>query len=65
MKNAFAYRQKSASGFTRDARTLFFYEEGSPDSAPPIVILPEATTEETAQRVLETLGYTLIEWEEL
>lgn len=64
MKNAFAYRQKSASGFSRDARTLFFYEEGSPDSASPIVILPEATTEKVAQSVLAVLGYNLIEWDE-
>lgn len=65
MKKVFAYRQTSASGFARDARTLFFYELGSPDSASTIVILPENTSEIVARDVLRSLGCELVEWEEL
>ncbi len=61
----FAYRQLNTSGFARSARTLHFYELGSPDSASPLVILPEATTEAQSRLVLAVLGCDLVEWEEL
>lgn len=65
MVKVFAYRQLHTSGFARSARTLHFYELGSPDSASPIVILPEKTSESVARHVLGVLGCELVEWEDL
>ncbi len=61
-KKVFAYRTKCAA---YGGPALHFFEEGSPDSALPIAILPEATTEKSARHALYALGCEITEWEAL
>ena len=65
MSSVFAYRQLHASGFDPKARTLFFYVVGSKDTESPVLILPEQTSKETAEKVLTALGHELTEWESI
>ncbi len=65
MSSVFAYRQLHASGFNPKARTLFFYVVGSDDAESPVLILPEQTSKETAEKVLAALGHELTEWESI
>lgn len=63
MNKAIMYRQKHASGFPQDEKTQFFYPDTGDDAAPPLAILPQHTSRQTAERIMNELGWTIAEWD--